>query len=942
MTDRQWREAWEIYRAARELSSEEQRMYAARASADPEVLEEVQSLLEGRDAEEAQAPELKPGTRIGRYEIAGTLGRGGMGVVYTARDDDLGRFIALKLLAPDAVPTRAAMDRLVREARAASALSHPHIVTVYEVVRSDAGVGIAMELVEGESLARYCETPQPASRAIAWTRQIAQALAAAHARNIIHRDIKPENVIVRSDGYIKVLDFGIARRLPGEDLAPSGTASGLLAGTLNYMSPEQTRWQPATGASDIFSLGVVLYQLLTGVHPFLRDSPIDTAHQIAHAEPKPPAALNRSVGSDLSALALRMLASDPARRPCAAEVDRALAAIESGALRRSPDRQSIPASFVAVFVAGTAAVWLLHARLFPDKEPEMTQVTRQASENRVTAAALSPDGAQLAFAVRGGPVHLRRMSDGLTRPVKTPPGLQVDRIVWFSDGSRLLISGSPSSHDGIGASGGGIWVMRVNGESSLVVANGKDGAPSPDGKQIAFTTSNGSMVWVTPITGGMARPVQAGGPATLFSSLIWSPDGKRLAWQRQEYAPAHGDEVNRSSTLLEKNYQFSYESVDVATRRRVAFARNVVMKSACALPDGRVLYLSWISLELSFCHQVWELRTDPVSGRLLGAPHRLTSNQDTTLSSISASGDGSEIAVVRSTEQPNVYVADLQSTGAAPVFRNLRRLTFAEADEYPHAWTGDSRAVIFESDRSGHYRIYRQNLDQTEAESLSAAQGVLPQISADRKWVMYRSEPKPGDRKLLRSPIDGGKAEPVPLQQSLDEFRCALRPGAACVLRSTENDQFVFYELDPIRGKGRELARTAWSPTVTADWDVSPDGSEIAIPNHDPDGANIRLVKLSGRRGSEERTIALNGLKSLNGVTWTADGKGWYISVRTTVGHRLYYADLAGHTSEMQVESMLPMYVAPSPDGHRAAFPGQTVSSNVWIFSTAERHPRRD
>jgi hypothetical protein len=535
MTDQQWRQAWEIFRAARELPEDQQHSYLASISGDPEVFEQVILLIEEQEAQPAQEAdhELKPGIKIGRYQIIGKLGRGGMGQVYSARDAELGRVSALKLLAPELIPTHAAVERLIREAKAASALNHPHIVTIYEVVRSDEDVAIAMELVEGQALRSYCGRPQPVAQVIRWGRQIAQALAAAHARGIVHRDIKPENVMARPDGYLKVLDFGLARQLIPEDQSQSGNTSGMLAGTFSYMSPEQTRAQAASSASDVFSLGVVLYELVTGTHPFRTDSPIDTAHAIANAELKPPRALNANVPPALNSLLMAMLNKDAGGRPAAAEVDRKLAEIESPpAARQSRAFRSIAAMVLAACVAAGFTLWLLRDRIFPPKQPEMIQLTHQESENRVTAAALSPDGKYLAFAIFGGSIQLRRMTDGFTQPLNTPEGLDVDRITWFSGGSRLLISGRLGDQ-------GGIWVMPVGGgEPRLTVPDTKDGVPSPDGTRIAFTSLDGSAIWVSRANGRDARELVVGEETTLFSSLVWSPDSRRVAYQRHETAPA--------------------------------------------------------------------------------------------------------------------------------------------------------------------------------------------------------------------------------------------------------------------------------------------------------------------------------------------------------------------------------------------------------------------
>ena len=325
ITNEKWKCAYELFERALELPASERLMFTQSATSDPEVLRLAFELIEGTPDEDPEAPGglvPKVGDRIGRYEIMGKLGQGGIGSVYSARDTDLRRTAALKVLAPGLGATKLAAERLVREARAASALNYPHIVTVYEVIRLDGQVVLAMELVEGSSLRRYCGEAQPPVRVIEWGCQIAHALAAAHEHGIVHGDIKPENLMVRPDGYIKVLDFGLARQLMTAEQPESTNPSGVLGGTLNYMSPEQTRGERPTRASDIFSLALMLYELATGSHPFATDSPIDTAHAIAHDVPKPVSGLNPKIPAALDRLIGSMLAKDPSKRPSAEEVGR--------------------------------------------------------------------------------------------------------------------------------------------------------------------------------------------------------------------------------------------------------------------------------------------------------------------------------------------------------------------------------------------------------------------------------------------------------------------------------------------------------------------------------------------------------------------------------------------------------------------------------------------
>ncbi len=256
---------------------------------------------------------LTAGTLVGPYEVLSSLGSGGMGEVYRARDQRLGRDVALKLLRRVLVVgengQEDALDRLLREAILASALNHPNIVTIYETGVVDRDRYIAMELIEGATLRRAAAQGLPLGRILGIARQISEALAVAHGAQIVHRDIKPDNVMLRPDGYVKLLDFGLARVQPEAITADSTgpmTEPGTVMGTVAYMAPEQARGEPVAPEADVFALGVVLYELVTGKHPFAAPSQLGTLHA-------PPLRVARTAGAAQPGAASRDRSTDSSR-----------------------------------------------------------------------------------------------------------------------------------------------------------------------------------------------------------------------------------------------------------------------------------------------------------------------------------------------------------------------------------------------------------------------------------------------------------------------------------------------------------------------------------------------------------------------------------------------------------------------------------------------------
>ncbi len=265
---------------------------------------------------------LSAGTKLGPYEILAPLGAGGMGEVYRARDTRLGRDVAIKVVHPRLASDPDRLSRFEKEARAAAQLDHPNILVVHDVGTHEGSPFIVSELLQGESLREKLGAPLPPKRAVEFAIQIAHGLAAAHEKGIVHRDIKPENVFVTKDGQTKLLDFGVAKLLPTFDASGVGTETptasatqpGTAIGTVSYMSPEQVRGQPVDARSDLFSLGVVLYEMLSGKRPFRRETAAETMTAILHEDPPDLSEANRNVPAALEHVVRHCLEKEPERR----------------------------------------------------------------------------------------------------------------------------------------------------------------------------------------------------------------------------------------------------------------------------------------------------------------------------------------------------------------------------------------------------------------------------------------------------------------------------------------------------------------------------------------------------------------------------------------------------------------------------------------------------
>jgi tRNA A-37 threonylcarbamoyl transferase component Bud32 len=487
-------------------------------------------------------PAAPPSGTAGPYRLVELLGAGGMGTVWRARDEVLLREVAVKRLPPERAGHAEARARMLREARAQAALNHPNICTIHQAGDDDDGVWIAMELLAGPSLdVKLRAAPVAAVQVAAWGADIARALATAHARSLVHRDLKPSNVMLDAAGRVKVTDFGLVKLVAGDahaDAASSPaiettlTRDGAILGSPRYMSPEQARGDDVGPPSDVFSLGVVLYELASGARAFEGATAMDTIAAILKDEPRPLRNVAPSVPPALAALVHRCLARDPAARPTATELADALAA-PMRAPRRSRRGLAI-ALGVAAIAAGAIALYVASRGSEPDATPAAVPATAPPAstvaaapsalahevtllgEEAIHEAAFDPSGRYVFFLDNAG--HLWRSVDDATPSPVSGVGPVTDvtccwhgRVVVFTEAGAVSVS--PGTLDAAPIPG----LVRKG--------PGFEAAFSEDGRRYALTSADGVVIGDTD---GVAPPrtLATQGPAF---TLRWSPDGRWLA-----------------------------------------------------------------------------------------------------------------------------------------------------------------------------------------------------------------------------------------------------------------------------------------------------------------------------------------------------------------------------------------------------------------------------
>jgi eukaryotic-like serine/threonine-protein kinase len=717
---------------------------------------------------------------LSRYEILTPIGEGGMGVVYRAMDTRLGRPVALKLLRSAGPIDGETRKRLVHEARAASALNHPHIITIYDIELDQGADFIAMEYVTGRSLSHILtQSRLRIEESLTYAYQIADALAAAHAAGILHRDLKPANIMVTDKGSVKVLDFGLAKLTRSSEVKPATdgdttdsmnfeagvqTAEGTILGTAAYMSPEQAEGKPADARSDVFSFGTVLYEMITGRRAFNGGSNASTLAAVLTKEPDPPSKWNPRLPPDLEKTIIRCLRKNPDRRwQSMADLKVALQDLrEEFDAPRTPEsaahsaaQRSTRALHVGLGITTVGALilggwWVTHRPADLGDAPFLRKLTSDAGWTDYPA--ISPDGKILAFASdRSGDGNLdiwvQPVHDGAPVQLTHNPGDDIAPSV-SADGSQIAFQ---SSRDG-----GGVYVIpTLGGEERLLAARGYSPRFSPDGRWIAYGVADqaGGKIYIAPATGGPATAVAAN--FYRVQSHVWSPDGRYLLfWAQQTRDAPPENNIDWYVAAVPGGSPVTTHARRRLVRDGFEAVHGLPFPSAWVGPGNTILFHGHVGDSSN----MWQIPIESETWQITAAPHRATFGT-TDEAAASVTSDGRMVFISR-TMGADIWSLPIDGNHARPT-GPLKRLTQDAADDYGPTLSDDGKTLVFRSRRAGRFGVILKNLETTADTPLTRLpEDHYPAVSPDGTRVAY-SLRQQGKMPIFVVPAAGGTPDLV-------------------------------------------------------------------------------------------------------------------------------------------------------------------------------------
>lgn len=575
---------------------------------------------------------------------------------------------------------------------------------------------------------------------------------------------------------------------------------------------------------------------------------------------------------------------------------------------------------VVLMLLGVMVGLLLASRQPPPLRA--TRLTANPVDDPVRAAAISSDGRYLAFSDEAG-FYLRQIDTGETHPLTLPPQLSVTFISWFPDSVHMIVALTARSRES------SLWELSaLGGTARKLVDDGRIPAVSPDGKKLAFVAGKAmrERIWLSEVDGTQARQL-VGEDGDLFGALAWSPDSTRVAYTTAKFAYGRG--VRAIVDVIGVHDQ----SPRTALPRISVLSRLGLDGPLSWTSDGRLIYAVWESRPRQTDSNLWSIRLDRHM-KPEGAPIRLT-NDPGAVVSVSSSGDSKRIVYVKGVPQPDVYVGKLASPSALaePV-----RLTLDDRQDLPFDWTPDSSQVIFASDRTGSFKIYKQSLSQTVPDVLvgGTQQASQPRLSPDGTQLIYLVYPSWGDAggevPLMRVPLAGGTPQQIVKANWISNQQCARSPAGTCIYSVVGKNVVTFFTFDPFQGPGKQLFQITTDVPQLYNWSLSPDGTTLAIAKGKwaDEETRIHLVSLNG---APERWLTIQGWRGLASLDWAADSKGLWAASTDVGGNSLLYIDLQGRARAVwhpQRETV--GWAIPSRDGKYLALHLRSGSANAWML----------
>jgi len=867
------------------------------------------------------------GQTLSHYRILTKLGAGGMGEVYLAEDTALDRRVALKLLPPEHTQDQERVRRFRQEARAASALNHPNILTVHEVGEAEGHLFIATEFIDGETLrAALARAGRMDTReALTVATQVASALAVAHEAGIVHRDIKPENIMLRADGYVKVLDFGLAKLTEAVPPQPTDartrtmpfaaqTEAGVVIGTAQYMSPEQATGKAIDARSDIFSFGAVLYEMVSGRRPFQGASSIETVAAILNQEPKP---LPADVPVDLTRLILRCLRKDPARRyQTMADLKATLEDVReesSDANRavcaRAPRRWTwaIGAALLVALLVGLSVWQPWRARQIAEPLRAVALTTLHGVER---FPSLSPDGNYVAF-TWGGPqqdnqdIYVQSIGSG--SPLRVTTDARDDyNPAWSPDGRWIaFFRGPPTAPTGLRSRELRLIPPLGGPERKLADVRSQDFAArpfpaaylawSPDSNSLVVTDSPGegqpdALFVVSLETGERKQLTNPQRPVLADTSPAVSPDGRSLVFLRRT-----------SWGSGELHLLPLGDGLTVAGAPRRLTAAALLADYPAWMPDGK-------EIVFSAKRALWRMA---VAGD--GTPTRVPYvGSDGVMPAIARSDSGkpARLVYVHSFGDTNIWRVETPAAGAPSSSAPVMSIS-STRPEYHTQFAPDGRRVAFTSTRSGDAEIWVSDPNGSSAiplTSMGAPETMCPAWSPDGQLIAFSSNPA-GEFDLYTIPAAGGKPRRLTSHPAIDICPTFSRDGKWIYFNSMRSGDYRIWKMPAAGGDAVQVSPNQAGRTLEA-----PDGRSLYYPSISVVSPLWRLPTSGGEP-----------VKVADGIVWfnfCVLEKGAYYIDRLGGETRLQYLDFVTGKSTTVARNLgdVTAGLTASPDGKTILF----------------------